>query len=303
MTRTPCHAAAAQMKLIEIDEQFNQSAASLLRHQIADHPLLSTESLMSLALRTDPEFVRFHDGERAVGTYMGNMFTTDPDRRRLQKAFDNLEKTRSFVQVLNVYSDPQFRAFLDEIFAQLLPSLPSRDRRLVNRDAAAFLASPKSTTPFHLDHDQNFLCHIRGPKTFYVWDQRDRSVVSEQVLEEFYRRGRLRKGVYRPELQEKAMSFELRPGDCIFMPMGTPHAATTGDGVTVSLSVLMNTRSSYETVETYRVNYELRRLGMSPRPVGVSDFSDALKHHAASTIRYVRSLAHGRSPQRRLQWY
>ncbi len=39
-----------------------------------------------------------------------------------------------------------------------------------------FLASPQSITPFHLDHEQNFLCHIRGPKTFYVWDHRDRDV-------------------------------------------------------------------------------------------------------------------------------
>src|SRR5262249_7944529 len=158
-------------------------------------------------------------------------------------------------------------------------------------DAAAFLASPGSVTPFHLDHEQNFLCHIRGAKTFHVWDHRDRDVVTERALEIFYRERKLREVVYQPEMQPKALSIELATGDCLFMPMGSPHAASTGSDITVTVSILMNTQSSFDLVETYRVNHVMRNLGLSPAPVGDSQVRDSLKRHTLEAVRRVRNLA------------
>jgi hypothetical protein len=261
--------------------------------------------LAELALRIDPDYVRFHDGERHVGTDMNGLMTTDSTRQHLRHALENLHQAKTFVQMINVCSDPAYRALVDEVLDQVLPFLPPRDHHLLNRDAAVFLASPVSVTPFHIDHEQNFLCHLRGPKTFYVWDHRDRSVVSERALEIFYRERRQREVTYRPDVQPKASVVELTPGDCIYMPMGSPHAASTGKDVTVTFSVLMNTRTSFETVETYRVNYMLRRLGLSPKPVGVSEVRDSLKQRTLGAVRRVRDLAQGRGEEkdRRLHWY
>jgi hypothetical protein len=291
------------MALIDIDGLFNQFKIAQLRHQLVGHPLMSTDSLAALALRIDPDYVRFHGGERQLGTDMGEMLRTDPTRHRLRHAIANLHKAEAFVQIMNVRSDPAYNALLDEIFAEVLPLLSARDRQLLNRDAAAFLASPGSVTPFHLDHEQNFLCHIRGPKTFYVWDHRDRSVVSERALEIFYREGGLREVRYQPDMQAKALAVELVPGDCVFMPMGSPHAATTGNDISVTFSVLFNTQASFEQVETYRANYVLRRLGLSPHPVGDSWVRDSLKHRTLGAVRLVRDLARGKTGERRLQWY
>ncbi|HWU91356.1 MAG TPA: cupin-like domain-containing protein [Kofleriaceae bacterium] len=264
---------------------------------------MSTQSLAELALRLDPAFVRFHDGERGLGTKIDNMLQKDPGRRNLRRAIENLGTSQAFVQIMNVRSDPEYRALLDEILDGLLPHLPPRDRRLLNRDAAAFLASPGSTTPFHLDHEQNFLCHIRGKKTFYVWDHRDRSIVSEPALEEFFHQRRIRNLQYRPEMQAKAHMFQVEPGDTVYMPMGSPHAVSTGNEVTVTFSVLMNTRSSCDTVETYQANFLLRRLGLAPGPVGTSSVRDWLKRTALNDARFLRDLARGRRPERRVEWY
>jgi len=291
------------MTFVDLDDTVDQMKITRLRHQLAGHPLMTTESLAALALRIDPEFVRFHDGERSVATNMGTMLHTDPTRESLRKAIGNLHKAKAFVQLINIRSDPTYRALLDEFHDALLPFLPARDRELINRDASAFLASPRSVTPFHLDHEQNFLCHIRGPKTFYVWDQRDRSVISERALEIFYRVGKLRDPIYQPDVEPKALVTELKPGDCIYMPMGAPHAAITGDDITATFSVLMNTRSSFDLVETYRVNHVLRRFGLSPRPVGDSPVRDSLKRRTLGAARRVRDLTRGRSYERRLQWY
>jgi ribosomal protein L16 Arg81 hydroxylase len=292
------------MRLTDIDGSFDQLKITRLRHQLADHPLMTTQSLAELALRLDPDYVRFHDGERRVDTHMGAMLLTDDHtRQRLRKAIDNLHKAKAFVQILNVRSDPAYRALIDDFLDEVSPFLPPRDRQMLNRDSAAFLASPGSVTPFHLDHEQNFLCHIRGAKTFHVWDHRDRSVVTERALEIFYREGKLREVVYQPEMQAKAQSIELAPGDCLFMPMGSPHAASTGSDITVTISILMNTQSSFDLVETYRANHVLRSLGLSPAPVGDSQVRDSLKRHTLEAVRRVRNLARGRTTERRVQWY
>lgn len=291
------------MSVIGIGDQFDQLKFQRLRHQLADHPLMATERLAELALSLDPQHVRFHHGERRVCTHMGNMLQTDPTRQSLRNTLDNLHEAKAFVQILDVRGDPAYRALVDDLLDEVLPFLPLRDHQLLNRDAAAFLASPGSVTPFHLDHEQNFLCHIRGPKTFYVWDHRDRSVVSERALEIFYHEGKLREVIYQPSMQPKAQSVELLPGDCLFMPMGSPHAASTGSGITVTFSVLMNTRSSFDLVETYRANHVLRRLGVSPVPVGDNQVRDSLKRRTLGAVRRVRNLARGRGGEPRLQWY
>jgi ribosomal protein L16 Arg81 hydroxylase len=291
------------MRFIDIDGSFDQLQMRRLRHQLAAHPLMTTQSLAELALRIDPDHVRFHDGERSLDTHMGALLQTDPTRQSLRKAIDNLHKARTFVQILNVRSDPAYRALLEEVFHELSAFLPPRDRLLINRDAAAFLASPGSVTPFHLDHEQNFVCHIRGAKTFYVWDHRDRSVVSERALEIFYREGRLREVMYQEAMRARAQVIELTPGDCIYMPMGSPHAASTAREISVTFSVLMNTLSSFETVETYRVNHVLRGLGLSPTPVGDSRVRDSLKVRTLGAARRVRNLARGKSQEPRLHWY
>ncbi|TMQ11498.1 MAG: hypothetical protein E6J91_22815 [Deltaproteobacteria bacterium] len=293
----------ARMGLIDVGGSFDQLRFSRLRHQLAAHPSMATERLAELALRIAPEYVRFHDGERSVGTHMGSLLQIDPTRDSLRRAIDNLHKVKTFVQVVNVRSDAAYRAVVDEVLDEVSRFLPPRDRPLLHRDAAMFLASPSSVTPFHLDHEQNFLCHIRGPKTFYVWDHRDRSLVSDRAREVFYHEGKLREIVYRPDMQPKAQVIELMPGDCLYMPMGSPHAASTGNDITVTFSILMNTQSSFETVQAYQANSVIRRFGLSPRPIGDSAVRDSLKRRTLDAVRRMRDFARGRHVERRPQWY
>jgi len=291
------------MALVELGGVFDQLKIRRLRHQLAAHPLMTAPRLAELALRIHPDYVRFHDGERRLGTNLDTILGNDPDRHRLRKALDNLHRADAFVQIMNLRSDPAYRAVVDELLDEVMLLLPVRDRRLVNRDAAAFLASPGSTTPFHLDHEQNFLCHLQGAKTLYVWDHRDRSIVSERALEHFFHEGQLIGASYQPEMLAKAHAFALTPGDCVYMPMGSPHAVSTGGDITATVSFLLNTRSAFETVEVYRANCVMRRLGLSPTPVGDSPVRDTLKLRTLGAARRVRDLARGHATEPRLQWY
>src|ERR1700748_941533 len=119
------------MGFIDLDGQYDQFKIKVLRHQLIGHPLMTQDSLSALALRIDPDFVRFHDGERKLGTNMGEMLRTDPSRQSLRKAIGNLHKAEAFVQIINVRSDPAYRKLLDEIFAEIAAQLPARDRQLL----------------------------------------------------------------------------------------------------------------------------------------------------------------------------
>ncbi len=287
---------------------FDQWRMARLHHQLAAHPLLTLDQLAALAMRSDPRHVKFHDGERSFAMDFGAALAADEGRKGLQRALDHLDRRRAFVQILDVRADPLYRELVDECLDEVERHLPRGDR-LLNRDAAAFLASPGSVTPYHLDHEQNFLCHVAGAKRLFVWDHRDRSVVPERALEVFYRGwgwgdpkvvGEMG---YRSSIVPKAAVFDLEPGDVVYMPMGSPHAVETGREVTATLSILFNTRSAMRLVNAYRANHTLRRLGLAPRPVGASEARDALKSGAFQGLRAARALLRGRWPSSAVRWY
>jgi len=285
------------MPLLQPLEPFDQHRITRIRHQLATHPLMTNDALAELAMRHGSEYVRFHDGVREFRTVFGDILSTDPERKALRKAIDNLGQARVFVQINAIYHDAIYRALIDDFLEEVAHQLPRGEREFINRDAAAFLASAGSVTPYHLDHEQNFLCHIRGPKTLHVWDGRDRSTVPERALEIFYTEGTLREVRYRDDIAPLARVFELGPGDGVFMPMGSPHAVSTGDGITATFSMLLNTPLSVREMEAYKANYTLRRFGVSPAPVGTTPIADLLKGQTYRALQVAKSVML-RQPQR-----
>jgi hypothetical protein len=283
------------MKFLEDSAPLDQFAIRPIRHRLAAHPLMTVEKLIELALRHDPRYVRFHDGARELGTSFGDVLSTDPGRKALRKAIDNLGTTRTFVQILRIPLDPEYGpvigAFLDEVDGML----PARDRGLINRDAAAFLASPGSVTPYHLDHEQNFLCHIAGPKRFSLWDGRDRAIVEEGPLEDFYAQATA--VPYRKELAARSQVFDLQPGDGVYMPMGTPHAVETGPGITLTFSMLFNSRATMRQIETFKANHAFRKLRLSPSRVGARPVEDEVKRRTYLALRAAKAVMQGRRPE------
>jgi hypothetical protein len=283
------------MRFMEDASTLDQGVVRGIRHSLASHPLMTVEKLTEFALRHDPKYVRFHDGARTVGTNFGDVLSTDPGRQALRRAIGNLGTTRTFVQILRVPLDPEYGAIIDAFLDEVDSMLPPRERGLINRDAAAFLASPGSVTPYHLDHEQNFLCHISGPKKLHTWDGRDRSIVPEDALEGFY--GNAAPVPYRPELAARSRVFDLQPGDGVYMPMGTPHAVETGPGVTVTFSMLFNSRATMRQIETFKANYTFRKLGLSPSPVGRRPVEDEVKRRAYMALRAAKAVMRGRRPE------
>ena len=130
------------------------------------------------------------------------------------------------------------------------------------------------------------------PAQKFGWPHDDRSLVSERALEVFYGESSSR-DVHCPDgAKARARAFDLQPGDGVYMPMGSPHAAETGDAITITFSMLMNTHASMERVRSYEANHKLRKLGLSPAPVG-APVRDFVKRNALAAYRRTKALLHG----------
>jgi hypothetical protein len=120
-----------------------------------------------------------------------------------------------------------------------------------------------------------------------VCDPMDRSVTTEQEIEQYYAVS-ITAGTYKPHAEKVARQFTLYPGDAVHIPTHGAHWVQNHDNVSVSLSLNMELPRHY--ADAYRANHYMRRLGLKPRPPGNSDFVDRSKATAISGLRQVKSL-------------
>jgi hypothetical protein len=139
-----------------------------------------------------------------------------------------------------------------------------------------FVASPGIVTPYHIDHESNFLFQVRGEKDVCLFDQEDRSILSDEEIERFYS-ANPEAANYRGELQRKGNIYHLTPGVAVHHPPLAPHWVKNDDDVSVSVSIGFSLRSLEYRARVYQANYCLRRMGLRPHPPGKSRFADSLK--------------------------
>src|SRR5205807_2542309 len=131
-----------------------------------------------------------------------------------------------------------------------------------------FITSPNAVTPYHMDHEKNFILQCLGKKKVYVWEPLDRDVVTERSLELFHTRHSRELVLFRDELLPRAHALDFEPGMGAYMPSTAPHLVKNGPGVSITLSITYYTRAIRETKLLYKCNHTLRRLGLTPAPIG-----------------------------------
>lgn len=145
------------------------------------------------------------------------------------------------------------------------------------------LTSPGISTPFHIDHESNFLFQIQGEKDVCLFDPGDREVLPEIELERFYASS-YNTPSYKPELQSHGQIFKLTPGEAVHHPPVAPHWVKNGNNVSVSLSISFCMRPLEQRARIYQANFMLRQLRLKPRPPGYSPRRDALKAKLVSAL-------------------
>jgi len=268
----------------------------LFNHNLANHPLFTLPRLRELALETRakrPHELYYDAGQNvAIGSKWNEL-----DRPPLEEAFDSIETAGSWITIHQAQLDPEYGAVFNDCMREF-ESLTGLDFKKMMRveDALIFITSPNRTTTYHIDRECNFLLQIRGEKTIYMFDQRDKEVVPETELERFWAVDK-NAGKYKPELQSRATPMRLVPGNGVHIPINDPHWLQNDNNVSVSLSVNFTLKDS-ERANIYRANYFLRKAGLKPAPPFTSPVTDGLKNAmmnasyvpARSAIRTLRRL-------------
>jgi hypothetical protein len=267
----------------------------LFRHRLSEDPRFEMSAIRSLAQRLP----------RKIG-YTGDLavdrgFKHSTDRLSFEETLNQLEAGRCWIILKCLEKDPEYGPLLPQYISEIEELTQREFEPLIeSRTMSLILSSPGQVTPYHIDADCNCLFQIRGCKTFYTFNGKDRSILPEDEEEKFWA-GEMNAAHYREQIQDKAWSFVLAPGNGVHVPVIFPHWVKNSENVSVSLSINFRFHGRLRG-DVYRMNHILRKIGLRPRPVGQSIIIDRLKTLVISPPRagilMARRLLHRKGSKR-----
>ncbi len=269
-------------------ENFNRRAFDF-SHALGDHPLFDLDRLAELAKTL------WGTGSGRVACQVGSFGRTDRLDERPTKplsivqAISRIRESGSWVLLKSAQVDPDYAALLDRCLAELEALSGRALRREISwLDAYIFIASPGSLTPYHIDHECNFVLQIHGTKRDTLYDP---SVLTAEDIERYYM-GDLSGARWRQDCEENARTHVLTPGLGVHHPSRWPHWVQNGsDDYTVMLSVLFFLRGDDREARVWQMNHVLRRMGRMPMPPGQSAWRDRIKRLALARFPPARVFA------------
>jgi hypothetical protein len=252
----------------------------LFHHRLADHPLFEIPRLVELV---DKVLGRGDDRKYAV--YGDASIAALPPKERLKQALLRIQEGTTWLKLSSLHElDPAYAALLDDLLRDMEDLSHEPIRRFATwRAMTVFIASPNKVTPYHIDHDTNFLLQVKGAKKVYLFDQSDRSLLTEDEIERFYL-GNPAAARFSDDVMAKAHCFDLAPGDAVHHPPLAPHLVRNGDNVSVSVSFFYSSPDLDYRSKIYQANGLLRRAGLHPSPPRGSGWVDKLKAGALSAF-------------------
>lgn len=221
------------------------------------------------------------EGGKETGAKLGDMRLVKP----FAAAVAQLENSNSWLKLTDVGAfDPE----LDALYRELIQDVETLLDTPIAKDVTharitVFMASPHVVTPYHIDHDHNFLCQITNEKVVWLWNPDDRENLSELEIERFYF-GNTGAAQYRPDLQHHAQEFHLRPGDAVYHAPLAPHLVKNGPNVSVSVSIAFANAALDRRARIYQANRVLRLIGLKPPPPGRSRVLDKVRSGAIGML-------------------
>ena len=146
-----------------------------------------------------------------------------------------------------------------------------------SKEGIIFVTSPSRVTAYHIDRECNFLVQLRGSKHISIFDRNDREVLPEVERERFWTVDN-NAAVYKPDLQNRASVFEMKPGTGVHIPVNAPHWVQNGNNVSITFAITFQFHD-HVLADVYRTNYYLRKMGLAPVPPGRSRVARLVEKH------------------------
>jgi hypothetical protein len=254
-------------------------------HQLHYSPYFTYDALLDLAERVSLKPNRWYFDEGDTRPEKGwSARNTSPN---LVESLKGVTDNRALIMLKRVHEEPEYQDVLQVLEAEL-SRLTGIDMTSQYRDGlmTILISSPGRVTPYHIDGEANLLMQLSGTKSVYIFDGNNREVLPSNELERFWS-GDIKAPVYREHLQDRAWRFELAPGLGVSNPVIFPHWVQNGPEVSISLSVNFKRRVD-DAADAYRVNRQLRKLGLRPREPGAAKSFDHAKGVVYRTARRLK---------------
>jgi len=196
---------------------------------------------------------------------------------RVHETIRHIEESGSWILITGAQVDADYQKLLDDLIAELEQACKTPLKSEIMWSCLSILVgSPNSVTHYHMDSETNFLFQIHGSKEAHLFDQRDRSILSEEEIEIFNAvDGKHIK--FRDDFSAKERVFNLTPGTGIHIPVNAPHWVRNLNEYSVTLSILFYRKDMTRRAWVYQTNHLIRKLGMTPTPPGRLQFIDRVK--------------------------
>ncbi|HTK12206.1 MAG TPA: cupin-like domain-containing protein [Xanthobacteraceae bacterium] len=272
-----------------------------IEHDMANHPLFTLPMLARLVQEMPRDFVEYNSGKVAVNQDPNAVAEVALDPAEVVR---QIETCGAWMVLKRVETHPSYRTLVEMALQSV-----ARARGYSSLSEAGFydirgflfVSSPHSTTPFHLDGEDNFFVHIHGDKTFAIYDNEDRSIASEEVIEQALTRHR--NIPYQSSFDARSVAHQLAPGQGVFVPYQWPHWVRTGDKYAISMAVTWKTKDVQRRNDLFVVNAKLRSLGFPQRAPGVAPVWDSVKYTVFRTAKLLATPLQKSEAMRRLFRY
>jgi hypothetical protein len=246
-----------------------------IRHKLAGHPLLTLPRIAQLAAELPRDLIEYNSGKVAISQDPDAMASIDLDPVEVVK---RIETAGAWMVLKRVENSPEYRRLLEDTLlsvarARGFNSLLDADFEQV--EGFLFVSSPNSTTPFHLDSEDNFFVHIHGEKFFTIFDNNDRALVCDEEIERSMTKHRNLR--YDERFAPRGTEFQLFAGDGCYVPYQWPHWVRTADSHSISMAITWKTREVRRLNDLHFFNSMLRGIGLPQQPPGTQPARDALK--------------------------
>ena len=246
-------------------------------HRLADHPLFTIDAIAELADRLPPESVRRERGNLPLANSGGYV---DVGAGPPSETIRNVERTGTRVSLRDIQQAPEYAELINECLDQVEPLVAERQGGMTQRAGYLFISCSNSTTPMHFDREHSFLLQVRGVKHVSVAAFENDPAALRREFDRYVDGRECDFGA----MQAVAETFTLEPSVGVYLPSYVPHWVETEAGISISFSIPFDTKYVERAVAVIGVNKRMRRLRLSPRPIGSSERVDKAKAAVARSL-------------------
>ncbi len=253
-----------------------------LKHGLSGHPLFALPRLVELAKSLPRDRIEFNSGKVAIGVKPEDVPKIDMPA---EDVIARIETANAWMVIKFVNQDLAYNELLEAFVEEANAAAGKKPGDYTDLQGFIFVSSANSTTPFHMDAEENILIQIKGDKFVRTFDNNDCRLISEEAMEISPSKHRNQK--YEPWYEQRATLHVLKPGDALHMPYMVPHWVSTGNSYSISMAMTWKTPEVLRLNKIRLMNGTLRRYGLPQKPPGASPMLDSAKVLAHVAMRAV----------------